>query len=141
MGSGDADTVSLIDLTLAPPRVVDTITVGQSPEHLTLSHDGKWIAVSVQNGSNKPANSGYANPLGKVVMLRVKDGKLAKVTEAEQGGWPQGVAFSKNGKTLLAGNMVQHNVWVYSWNGKTLTKKGEIPMKGGSAGLRIAGGN
>jgi hypothetical protein len=30
---------------------------------------------------------------------------------------------------------------VYSWDGKTLTKRGEIPMKGGSAGLRIAGGN
>jgi DNA-binding beta-propeller fold protein YncE len=141
MGAGDADTVSLIDLKKASPHVVDTITVGQSPEHLTISHDGKWIAVTVQNGSNKPANSGIANPLGKVVILRAKDGKLSKVTEADQGAWPQGVAFSNNGKTLLAGNMVQHSVWVYAWNGKTLKKTGEIPMKGGSAGLRIAGGN
>jgi DNA-binding beta-propeller fold protein YncE len=133
--------VSLIDLKLTPPRVVDTATVGQSPEHLTLSPDGKWIAVSVQNGSNKPANSGFHNPDGKIVMLRVVNGELKKVAEAPQGGWPQGVAFSKDGKTLLAGNMVQHSVMVYSWDGKTLTKRGEIPMKGGSAGLRIAGGN
>ncbi len=141
MSQGDSDTVSLIDLKLTPPRVVDTITVGQSPEHLTISRDGKWIAVSVQNGSNRPASSGVANPLGKVVMLTIRNGRLAKVTEAEQGGWPQGVAFSHDGKTLLAGNMVQHSVWVYSWNGRQLRKKGEVPMKGGSAGLRVAGGN
>jgi sugar lactone lactonase YvrE len=64
-----------------------------------------------------------------------------KVAEAVQGGWPQGVAFSHDGKTLLAGNMVQKSVWVYSFDGKTLKKKGEVPMKGGSAGLRIPGGN
>jgi len=32
-------------------------------------------------------------------------------------------------------------VWVYAFHGKTLRKKGEIPMTGGSAGLRISGGN
>jgi DNA-binding beta-propeller fold protein YncE len=141
MGAGDSDTVSLIDLKQTPPRVVDTISVGQSPEHLTISGDGKWIAVSVQNGSNRAASSGFANPMGKVTMLTIKNGKLVKVAEAAQGGWPQGVAFSHDGKTLLAGNMVQHSVWVYSWNGKELKKKGEIPMKGGSAGLRVSGGN
>ncbi len=141
MGGGDADTISLIDLKLAPPRVVDTVTVGQSPEHLTISPDGEWIAVSVQNGTNRPRASGFYNPDGKVVIFRVAEGKLVRVAEADQGGWPQGVAFSHDGKTLLAGNMVQHSVWVYDWNGKTLKKKGEIPMPGGSAGLRIAGGN
>jgi DNA-binding beta-propeller fold protein YncE len=141
MGQGDSDTISLIDLKLNPPRVVDTASVGQSPEHLTISRDGKWIAVSVQNGSNRAAASGFASPVGLVQVYTIKNRKLVKVAEAVQGGWPQGVAFSHDGKTLLAGNMVQHSVWVYSFDGKTLKKKGEIPMKGGSAGLRIAGGN
>lgn len=141
MGAGDSDTISLIDLKLAPPRVVDTVSVGQSPEHLSISRDGKWIAVSVQNGTNRSSDSGFYNAEGKVLMFRIKDRKLDKVAEAAQGGWPQGVAFSHDGKTLLAGNMVQRNVWVYSWDGKALKKKGEIPMKGGSAGLRVTGGN
>jgi DNA-binding beta-propeller fold protein YncE len=141
MGQGDADTISLIDLKLNPPRVVDTASVGQSPEHLTLSRDGKWIAVSVQNGSNRSRASGFFNPDGLVQIYTIKNRKLVKVTEAAQGGWPQGVAFSHDGKTLLAGNMVQHSVWVYTFDGKTLKKKGEIPMVGGSAGLRTAGGN
>jgi DNA-binding beta-propeller fold protein YncE len=141
MGQGDADTISLIDLKLNPPRVVDTATTGQSPEHLSISRDGKWIAVSVQNGSNRSAASGFSNPLGLVQIFTIKNRKLVKVTEVAQGGWPQGVVFSNDGKTVLAGNMVQHSVWVYSFDGKTLKKKGEIPMVGGSAGLRIAGGN
>ncbi|HEX7929032.1 MAG TPA: beta-propeller fold lactonase family protein, partial [bacterium] len=141
MGQGDADTISLIDLTVNPFRVVDTATTGQSPEHLTLSHDGKWIAVSVQNGTNRSKASGFHNDAAKVQIFTVKNNKLVKVAEADQGGWPQGVAFSNDGKTLLAGNMVQQNVWVYSWNGKVLKKTGEIPMVGGAAGLRVAGGN
>jgi len=141
MGQGDADTISLIDLKLNPPRVVDTASVGQSPEHLTISRDGKWIAVSVQNGSNRSRASGFFNPDGLVQIYTIRQRKLVKVTEAVQGGWPQGVAFSHDGRTLLAGNMVQHSVWVYAFNGKTLRKKGEIPMTGGSAGLRISGGN
>jgi DNA-binding beta-propeller fold protein YncE len=141
MGQGDADTISLIDLKLNPPRVVDTVTTGQSPEHLTISRDGKWIAVSVQNGSNRPAASGYFNQNGLVQIFTIKGRKLVKVAEAVQGGWPQGVAFSRDGKTLLAGNMVQRSVWVYSFDGKSLKRKGESPMNGGSAGLRIAGGN
>ena len=141
MGQGDADTISLIDLKLTPFRVVDTVTTGQSPEHLTISRDGQWIAVSVQNGSNRAAASGYSNKDGLVQIYTIKDRKLVKVAEAVQGGWPQGVAFSHDGKTLLAGNMALHSVWVYSFDGKTLKKKGEIPMSGGSAGLRVSGGN
>ena len=141
MGQGDADTISLIDLKLTPFRVVDTVTTGQSPEHLTISRDGKWIAVSVQNGSNRAAATGYSNKDGLVQIYTIKGRKLVKVAEAVQGGWPQGVAFSHDGKTLLAGNMAQHSVWVYSFDGKTLKKKGEIPMSGGAAGLRVSGGN
>jgi len=141
MGQGDADTISLINLKLNPPRVVDTVSVGQSPEHLTISRDGKWIAVSVQNGTNRSIASGFFNQGGLVQIYTLKNGKLVKVTEAVQGGWPQGVAFSRDGKTLLAGNMAQRTVWVYSFDGKILKKKGEIPMNGGSAGLRVAGGN
>ena len=37
IGSGDADTASLIDLQAKPPRVVDTVTVGQTPEGLEVS--------------------------------------------------------------------------------------------------------
>src|SRR5258705_31540 len=94
MGQGDADTISLIDLKANPPRVADTASVGQSPEHLTISRDGKWIAVSVQNGSNRPGASGFASPVGLVQIYTIKNRKLVKVAEAVQGRWPQGGGVS-----------------------------------------------
>src|SRR5262245_7000884 len=41
-GSGDADTVSLIDIEAKPARVVQTVTVGQTPEGIALSPDGAF---------------------------------------------------------------------------------------------------
>src|SRR5438552_13389266 len=44
-GSGDADTVSVIDIEAKPPRVVHTVTVGQTPEGIALSPDGAFLAM------------------------------------------------------------------------------------------------
>ena len=38
-GAGDHDTISLIDLRARPPRVVETVTVGPSPEGIKVSPD------------------------------------------------------------------------------------------------------
>ena len=138
-GSGDADTVSLIDMTAKPPRVVDTITVGQTPEGLKISPDGKWIAAVVMNGSNKPKNSPFFADWGKLVLLSPAGGRLVKVAEAPIGHWSQGVAFSTDGKTILVGNMVEKNLQVLDWNGSTLKDSGHsIKLNGGSAAVRIA---
>lgn len=40
IGQGDADTVSLIDLSLNPPRAVEMVSVGQTPEGIAMSPDG-----------------------------------------------------------------------------------------------------
>jgi DNA-binding beta-propeller fold protein YncE len=50
-GQGDSDTVSVIDLQAQPFRVVETVVVGQTPEGIALSPDGKLCAVVVMNGS------------------------------------------------------------------------------------------
>jgi hypothetical protein len=138
-GGGDADTVSLIDLRASPPRVVDTITVGQTPEGIKVSPDGKHVAVVVMNGSNKPKESPFFNDHGKLVLLRVEGRSLRRVAEAPIGHWSQGAAFSADGKTLLIGNMVEKNLQVLRWDGKKLTDTGvKIAVNGGSAAVRIA---
>ena len=51
---GNIDTVGVIDLTANPPRVIDHVTVGDSPEGLAISPKGN-LAVSIQaEGSNQP---------------------------------------------------------------------------------------
>jgi hypothetical protein len=138
VGSGDADTVSLIDVKANPPRVVDTITVGQTPEHLKISPDGKFIAVTVQNGSNKPKSSPFYNDNSLAVILGIDGKKLSKVTESKIGRWCQGAAWSKDGKTLMVQSATDQELEAYSFDGKELKPAGTIPIKGRPSGIAAA---
>jgi DNA-binding beta-propeller fold protein YncE len=138
-GGGDSDTISLIDLRARPPRVVETVTVGQTPEGIKISPDGSVVAVVAMNGSNKAKESPFFNDSGKLVLFRVTGTSLAKVAEAPIGHGPQGVAFSPNGRIVLVGNMVEKNVQVFEWTGSTLRDTGNaIRVNGGSAAIRTA---
>lgn len=137
-GQGDSDTVSVIDLNAKPMRVVETITVGQTPEGIKMSHDGKYVAVVTMNGSNKAKNSPFYNDNGKLLVYRVKGTSLQKVAEAPIGHWSQGAAFSHDGKMILVGNMVEKEVQVFEFNGKKLKETGRIKVNGGSAAVRTA---
>ena len=138
IGAGDADTVSLIDMKASPPRVVDTITVGQTPEGLRIAPDGKHVAVTVMNGSNKPKASPFFSDNGLVVVLSMSGGKLAKVAEAKAGHWCQGAAWSKDGKTLLVQCMLEQELQAFSFDGKELKSTATIKVKGGPAGIATA---
>jgi DNA-binding beta-propeller fold protein YncE len=137
-GQGDADTVSVIDLKATPARVVDTITVGQTPEGIKMSGDGKWVAVVVMNGSNKPKDSPFYNDSGRLVILRLKGTSLQRVTDAPIGHWSQGAAFSPDGKTILVGNMVEKDLQVFAFDGKKLKETARIKVNGGPAAVITA---
>ena len=107
IGQGDADTISLIDLKAKPPRVVRTVTVGQTPEGLKMSPDGQFVAVTVMNGSNKPKDSPFFNDNGLVKLFRVTEDDLGFVAEAPVGHWCQGAAWSKDSRKLLVQCMVE----------------------------------
>ena len=138
--SGDNDSVSLIDLTAKPPRVVDTIGVlGATAEGLKISPDGSVVAVVVHNGSNRAKESPLYNDGGKLVIVRVTGKTLSRVAEARIGHWSQGAVFSADGKTILVGNMIEKDYWVFQWNGTTLRDTGQrVPMSGGPVAIRTA---
>jgi sugar lactone lactonase YvrE len=52
--------------------------------------------------------------------------------------WDQGVAWSRDGKTLLVEDMAGHALDVVKFDGKNLKVTGEIKVSGGPAGLRTA---
>jgi DNA-binding beta-propeller fold protein YncE len=137
-GSGDADTASLIDVEAKPPRVVHTVTVGQTPEGIALSPDGAFAAVSVMNGSNKPKNSPFFNDFGLVKVLSVKGSELIPLTEAKVGHWCQGLAWSKGNRTLLVQCMVEREIMAFSFDGKELKPAGSIKLNTGPAAIRTA---
>ena len=138
--SGDNDSISLIDLGAKPPRVVDTIGVlGATAEGLKIAPDGSVVAVVVHNGSNRAKDSPFFNDAGKLVLVRITGKTLSRVAEAPIGHWSQGVAFSPDGKTILVGNMVEKDYWVFQWDGSTLRDTGQrIKMNGGPVAIRTA---
>lgn len=137
-GQGDADTVSVIDLKANPPRVVDTISVGQTPEGVAMSGDGAYLAVTVMNGSNRAKTHPTFNDFGLLQVYSIDGTKLAKIDEAKVGHWCQGAAWSKDNKTVVIECMVEKNLQIFSFDGHSLKAAGTIALSGGGAGLRTA---
>jgi DNA-binding beta-propeller fold protein YncE len=135
-GQGDTDIISVIDLKKNPPRIVDSISVGQIPEGATMSPDGSHVAVTVQNGSARPKTHPAYNDHGLLMVYRIDGTKLTLAAQAKVGGWTQGVVWSKDGKTLLAQSMLDKSLDVLSFDGKKLEVAGKIKVPGGPAGIR-----
>lgn len=137
-GQGDIDVINVIDLKMNPPRIVDTISVGQIPEGIAISPDGSHAAVTIQNGSQRPKSHQAFNDFGLVKVFRINGTKLTLVTEAKVGHWGQGVVWSRDGKTLLVQSMIEKELEVLSFDGKELKKTGAIKVNGGPAGIGTA---
>jgi DNA-binding beta-propeller fold protein YncE len=135
-GQGDTDIISVIDLTKNPPRIVDSLSVGQIPEGTTMSPDGSYMAVTVQNGSARPKTHPAYNDHGLLMVYRIDGAKLTLAAQAKVGGWTQGVVWSKDGKTLLTQSMLAKALDVLSFDGKELKVTGSIKVNGGPAGIR-----
>ncbi len=134
-GDGDVDTVSLIDLTTEPFRAIQTQAVGRSPEGLKWSPDGKYLAVGTQDGTTKPAGNPFLGDHGKLSMFELADKRLRLLADSPIGRWSQGIAFSRDGRTVLAQNMVERTIQVFRWDGVKLWPGIALDMGAGPAAI------
>jgi DNA-binding beta-propeller fold protein YncE len=137
--AGDIMPVNVVDLKGKAPRIVNTVDVGQYVEGLAFSDDGNYLAVIPQNGSNLAQSHPFYNDHGLLVVFSVNGTTLTKVAEVTIGQWPQGVAWSRDGKTLLAQSMVDNALAIVSFDGKDLQVSGQVKVTGGPDGIRTAG--
>jgi DNA-binding beta-propeller fold protein YncE len=129
-GDGDEDSVSLIDLKSKPYQVVGTFGVPSGPEPMKFSPDGRFLAVGAQNGSTKPTDHPFYHKNGLLGLYAVQGQSLRKVAEVPVGPWAEGVAFSRDGKTVLIQSMQDRKIEVFRWDGKTLTRDKSLPVDG-----------
>ena len=140
-GLGDADTISVIDLKADPMRVVNTVTVGQSPQGMKISPDGKFVAVVLGNGTDRPVNSPLYNANGLLQVWARNGTQLTKASEIAIGKWCEGVAWARNSRTLLVQCTADQEISVIRFTGLTgrsLQKTSSIKTKGGPAAIRTA---
>ncbi|QCK87960.1 YncE family protein [Phreatobacter aquaticus] len=138
IGGGDADTVSVIDVRANPPRVVNTVSVGQTPEGIKMSHDGRFVAVLTMNGSNKPRTSPFFAERGSVMVYRIRGFQLEQIAVAPIGQWSQGIVWSADGRRLMVQNMVARDIQVFELSGRRLREIARLPFETGPAGMRTA---
>lgn len=137
-GSGDADTITLINLQREPFLATETVSVGATPEGIQVSPDNRHVAVTIHNGSAR-LQSDPLRGRAQLVMLRIDNGRLREVARAPVGDWAQGIAFSRDGKTILVQNMADRNIAVFRFDDGRLRDTGQrIPVNGGPAAIRTA---
>jgi DNA-binding beta-propeller fold protein YncE len=134
---GNADTVSVIDLEANPPRDIEHVTVGDSPEGLAISPNGDLAVTIEARGSNVPKTASYYHPAGAVTALRIDGKKVTNAGEINVGGLPEGVAFSPDGQYAYVGNFMDQDLWVLRVEGSKLTDTTQrIKLPGHPASLR-----
>ncbi len=134
---GNVDTVSVIDLEADPSRVIDHVTVGDSPEGLAISPKGD-LAVAVEaRGSNMPKTAFFHHSAGAVTALKIDGKKVTNVGDISVGALPEAVAFSRDGQYVYVGNFMDGDLWVLHVEGSKLTDTSQrIKLPGHPASMR-----
>jgi len=97
------DSLSIIDVSAFPPRVLATVEVATSivgpPQAVAISPDRRLAAVSATNHYDRGAGKLVFEPMLQLVELAATP---PRVTRVDVGHHPQGLAFNRAGTLLLA---------------------------------------
>jgi DNA-binding beta-propeller fold protein YncE len=139
-GNGiDRDAVSVIDLKAKPMRTVDYIAVGAVPESIEISPDGKLLAVVLMNGSNFGPDNPNRTRKGGLMLLARKGKTFSVVEEHPIAPIPEGVAFTSDGKYLVAQCHPDRELWIFSVKRGRLKDTGQrVKLPGMGASLRAS---
>jgi DNA-binding beta-propeller fold protein YncE len=135
---GNADTLSVIDLTARPPHVIDNVNVGDGPEGLAISPDGRLAAAVLirgsQNSRANPATAWAAHKNGSIAILSIDGKSVRKTDEIELGGMPEGVVFSPGGTYIYVGNFLSRDVSILKARGRKVVDTGKTLKLPGQPG-------
>ena len=135
--AGDADIVTLVDVSQRPFRAVQQISVPNTPEGVAISPDGRYVAVSSMAGSNLTPDNPGRNKLGKVTLFEIRDGAAVKVNDVQGGEAAQGVVFTQDSRYVLLQMDVERAIAVYAVRDGKLVDTGErIKLAAGPVSLR-----
>ncbi|MEO9190810.1 MAG: beta-propeller fold lactonase family protein [Acetobacteraceae bacterium] len=121
---GNADVVSVIDLSANPPRVIDHITVADAPEGLAVSPKGDVAVVASVQGSNLKGKWFY-HQNGVITVLKIDGTKVSPIKVIEVGSTPEAVAFTPDGKYLYVGNYLDQGFSILKVDGTDVTDTGK----------------
>lgn len=136
---GNAKTVSVIDLGLAPPRVIQHVSVGDAPEGISISPNGQLAAVTILQGSyDAPRGSWFRNEVGLATVLRLDAAGASVAQSVPVGGFPEGIAFSSDNRFVYVGNFSTSSLSILELDADGRVRgQTTMPLAGPAASLRI----
>jgi DNA-binding beta-propeller fold protein YncE len=134
---GHADTVTVIDLEANPPRAIDKVVIGDSPEGFAISPTGKLAVALLLNGNDGAHNAWFYNRNGKVVALKIDGKKVTRSNDVEVRGIPEGVVFSNDGRYIYVGNYRDRDISILRVEGDQIVNTGKsLALPGQPASMR-----
>lgn len=136
---GNAKSVSVIDLKASPERVVQHVTVGDAPEGVAVSPDGRLAAVTVLQGSfDAPRDAWWRHPAGRVSLLEISPGGVGLARDIDVEAFPEGVGFSADSRFIYVGNFASSSLSIISLDERgRVTGTTVLKLKGPAASLRL----
>jgi DNA-binding beta-propeller fold protein YncE len=135
--TGDADAITLIDVSHEPFRAVQHMTVPSLPEGVAISPDGKWIGVQAMDGSNLTPDNPGRHARGKLVLFAIRNGQAVKVSEIKGGEASQGIVFTADSRYLIVQFNVEKQLALFAVDNGHLREVGQrIALTGGPSSIR-----
>ncbi|MDB5733581.1 MAG: hypothetical protein JWN16_218 [Alphaproteobacteria bacterium] len=120
-GTDHTGTLTMVDL--KTHTLALSLPVGRTPEHVSLSPDGRYAALVLANGAaTSRLDPKYEALTGVLKIFAVGPGTLTPVAEAPTCHWAQGAAWSDDGRVLLQQCAAERAVQVFRFDGKTLVQ-------------------
>ena len=136
---GSVDTVSVIDLEVNPPRIVDRVVVGDGPEGLAVSPSGDLAVAANLRGGNSAKTAYFYSPTGTVTLLRINGKQVSRLKDIEVGGLPEPVCFTPDGRYLYVGNYLSQDFSILKVDGSEVVDTGKrFKVPGHPASARVS---
>ena len=135
------DTISLIDLSVSPPRVVAEIPVPGSvvgpPLSVAVAPD-ESIALVTSSSKIDPNDATKVVPDNRVSVIDLKARPPVVIATLEAGRSAAGVSINRQGTLALVANRSEGTVSVYTIQGKTVTPAGKVTIADEKSGTSHA---
>ncbi len=136
-GDGDVDSVSLVDMTATPPRAVSIRAGGERAGADEVLARRQVPGGRRGDGHAAGATAPFYHDHGVVQVFAVTDRTLSLVATAPIGRWTEGIAWSRDGKTLLVQNDRDRTISVFGFDGHTLAAKPDLIPTGGPVAFGV----
>jgi DNA-binding beta-propeller fold protein YncE len=126
-----ADTVTIIDLSTSPPRIVATLAVPTSvvgpPQSVAIAPD-RSIALVTAAQKIDPADPSKTIPDDRVTVIDLRSTPPAVLATLHAGSAPSGVSINRAGTLALVANRSEGTVSVFTIRGKTVAAAGKVDL-------------